>query len=173
MADREENKSTNGEAGPRVPVRIEEFCAALAMVLISCITFANVLVRYFTAVSFAFTEEFSVFLMVFLTFTGASVAFARNRHIRMTFITDRLPSGVARKAEYAVMVLSASMFSVLFWYGSRLFWDDWKFGTTSPGIGIPQWIYTIWLPILSLVIVLRILGRLKRYYGERQERNEQ
>lgn len=173
MADREENMLIKSEAGPLVPVRIEEVCAALAMVLISCITFANVLVRYFTSISFAFTEEFSVFLMVFLTFTGASVAFARDRHIRMTFITDRLPYGIARKAEYLVIVLSAAMFSVLFWFGSRLFWDDWKFDTTSPGIGIPQWIYTIWLPILSLVIVLRILGRLKRYYDEGKERNEQ
>lgn len=172
MTKRKEDKLTNGEDGTLVPVRIEEFLAAAAMALISCITFGNVLVRHFTAVSFAFTEEFSVFLMVFLTFAGASAAFARNRHIRMTFITDRLPPGVARKVEYLVLALSASMFSVLCWYGSRLFWDDWKFGTTSPGIGIPQWIYTIWLPILSLVIVLRILGRLKRCYGKRRQRSK-
>ena len=53
-------------APPRLPVRIEEFFAALAMALICLITFANVLVRYFTDESFAFTEEFSVFLMVVL-----------------------------------------------------------------------------------------------------------
>ena len=28
--------------------------------------------------------------------------------------------------------------------------------TTSPGIGIPQWIYTVWLPILSLALFLRL-----------------
>lgn len=170
MTDREESKSPQEEAEPRVPVKIEEFCAAMAMAIICAITFANVVVRYFTAVSFAFTEEFSIFLMVFLTFTGASAAFARNRHIRMTFITDRLPSGIARKAEYLVMILSAWFFCLLCWYGTRLFWDDWKFGTTSPGIGVPQWLYTVWLPILSLVMVLRILGRIKRYY-RRPERS--
>lgn len=151
------------EEAPRVPVRIEEFFAALAMALICCITFANVLVRYFTDVSFAFTEEFSIFLMVVLTFFGAAAAFARNSHIRMTFVTDRLPVKLARLLEYVVLVLGALMFAIMAWYGTILFWDDWQFDTTSPGIGIAQWIYTIWLPLLSAVIFLRIVGRLIRF----------
>ncbi len=142
-----------------VPVKIEEAIAAAVMALICCITFANVVVRYLTNASFAFTEEFTVFLMVVLTFVGSAAAFARNRHIRMTFITDRLPPALARKVELLVMLLSAIMFAVLVWYGWKLFLDDWQFDTTSPGIGIPQWIYTIFLPLLSLVILLRIVGR--------------
>lgn len=150
------------ETPPRVPVKIEEFCAALAMALICCITFANVLVRYFTNASFAFTEEFSIFLMVVLTLFGASAAFVRNQHIRMTFITDRLPRTIARKVEYLVTALCILMFGVMAWYGTFLFWDDWQYDTTSPGVGIPQWIYTIWLPLLSAVILLRLVGRLIR-----------
>jgi TRAP-type C4-dicarboxylate transport system permease small subunit len=88
----------------------------------------------------------------------------------MTFITERLPGGAAQKVEYLVMALSAGMFAVMAWYGSFLFWDDWQYDTTSPGIGIPQWIYTIWLPLLSVVIFLRIVGRLMRLV--RQNRTE-
>lgn len=148
-----------GKPGKKNPVRIEEAIAAAVMALICCITFANVLVRYFTNASFAFTEEFTVFLMVVLTFVGSAAAFARNRHIRMSFITDRLRPGLARQVEIVVMLLSALMFVVLAWYGWKLFLDDWEYGTTSPGIGIPQWIYTIFLPLLSALIVARILAR--------------
>ncbi len=162
MSDPSDTTHPNEEA-PRVPVKIEEFCAAMAMALICCITFANVLVRYFTNVSFAFTEEFSVFLMVVLTLFGAAAAFARNTHIRMTFITDRLPRTLARVLEYLVLALGALMFAIMAWYGTFLFWDDWQYDTTSPGIGIPQWIYTIWLPLLSAVIFLRIIGRMIRF----------
>ncbi|OHC72515.1 MAG: C4-dicarboxylate ABC transporter permease [Rhodoferax sp. RIFCSPLOWO2_12_FULL_60_11] len=162
MSDKPDTTHPTEEA-PRVPVRIEEFFAALAMALICCITFANVLVRYFTDVSFAFTEEFSIFLMVVLTFFGAAAAFARNSHIRMTFVTDRLPVKLARLLEYVVLALGALMFATMAWYGTFLFWDDWQFDTTSPGIGIAQWIYTIWLPLLSAVIFLRIVGRLIRF----------
>lgn len=170
MSDKPDTTHPTEEA-PRVPVRIEEFFAALAMALICCITFANVLVRYFTDVSFAFTEEFSIFLMVVLTFFGAAAAFARNSHIRMTFVTDRLPVKLARLLEYVVLALGALMFAIMAWYGTFLFWDDWQFDTTSPGIGIAQWIYTIWLPLLSVVIFLRIVGRLIRFSRQVADRS--
>ncbi len=150
------------EERPYIPVKIEEFFAATAMALICLITFANVLVRYFTDESFAFTEEFSVFLMVVLTFFGAAAAFAKNSHIRMTFLVEKLQPKIAHYVELAVMAATAVLFAVIVWYGFKLFLDDWKFDTTSPGIGIPQWIYTIWLPLLSALIVLRVLGRLMR-----------
>jgi len=147
---------------PRIPVKIEEFFAATAMALICLITFANVLVRYFTDESFAFTEEFSVFLMVVLTFVGASAAFAKNTHIRMSFVVEKLKPGPARYVEIAMMVAAAVLFAIIVWYGIKLLADDWTFDTTSPGIGIPQWIYTLWLPLLSAAIVLRIVGRIVR-----------
>ena len=70
---------------PRVSVRLEEAAAAVAMALICLITFANVVVRYLTDASFAFTEEFSVFLLVVLTLVGAAGAFVRNRNIRVDY----------------------------------------------------------------------------------------
>ncbi len=145
-----------------IPVNIEEFFAALAMALICLITFANVLVRYFTDESFAFTEEISVFLMVVLTFFGASAAFAKNVHIRMSFFVDKLDRRLAHKIEIFVMIIGLVLFALIAWYGTRLFHDDWQYETTSPGIGIPQWIYTIWLPLLAALIGLRIAGRVVR-----------
>ena len=147
---------------PRIPVKIEEFFAAMAMALICLITFANVLVRYFTDESFAFTEEFSVFLMVVLTFVGASAAFAKNSHIRMSFLVEKLRPRPAHYVEIAMMVAAAALFAIIVWYGIKLLADDWNFDTTSPGIGIPQWIYTLWLPLLSAAITLRIVGRILR-----------
>lgn len=29
-------------------------------------------------------------------------------------------------------------------------WDEYRFEVTSPGLGLPTWYYTVWLPILSL-----------------------
>ncbi|MGB7481696.1 MAG: TRAP transporter small permease [Burkholderiaceae bacterium] len=167
LPEHPESPAAPPEEAPRVPIRIEEFCAALAMALICCITFANVLVRYFTDVSFAFTEEFSIFLMVVLTLFGSAAAFARNSHIRMSFLVERLPKKLARALEYLVLALSALMFAIIAYYGTFLFWDDWQYDTTSPGIGIPQWIYTIWLPLLSVVVFLRVLGRLIRFHRSR------
>lgn len=162
MSESPPDPGNRGEPAPAVPVKIERFCAALAMALICAITFANVVARYFTNFSFAFTEEFSIFLMVLMTLFGSGAAFAADRHIRMTFVLDRLARPTARRIECATLGLAAIMFAVLVWYGARLTWDDWRFDTTSPGLGVPQWIYTIWLPGLSAAIALRICGRIVR-----------
>lgn len=149
-----------GDAGHlRVPIRIEEALAAAAMALICIISFANVVVRYVTNISFAFTEEFSVFLMVFMTFVGASLAFAVNGHIRIAFLAERLGPTGRRICEAVALAASSAMFALIFWYGATLTYDEWRFEETSPGLGYPTWIYTIWMPLLSIAILLRLLGR--------------
>ena len=160
----EENalRATDPADEPRVPIQIEEAIAAAAMALICLITFANVVVRYLTDASFAFTEEFSVFLLVVLTLVGAAAAFARNLNIRVTFFAEMLPPNAQRALEVGGLLLSALLFAMVAWYGARFVADDWKYGTTSPGIGIPQWVYSVWLPVLALAIVARALGRVRR-----------
>lgn len=160
----EEGASADPRNTPRVPIRIEEAAAALAMALICAITFANVVVRYLTHASFAFTEEISVFLLVVLTLVGAAAAFARDLNIRVTFFAEMLPPRPRRALELTGMALSAVLFTLVAWYGWRFFLDDWKFGTTSPGLGIPQWMYSVWLVVLSVAIVARVLGRLWRVW---------
>ena len=151
-----------GEAPPRVPAGIERFFAAMAMALLTLITFANVVVRYLTNFSFAFTEEYSVFLMVVMAFFGASAAFATNRHIRMTFFTERVSGHVARRIEYVLLAIAILMFALLVWYGGKYTYDVWRFEETSAGLGVPVWIYWIWLPMMSAIIVLRLIGRFVR-----------
>jgi TRAP-type C4-dicarboxylate transport system permease small subunit len=60
------------------------------------------------------------------------------------------------------MALSSVLFTMVAWFGWRFFLDDWKYETTTPGLGIPQAVYSIWLTVLSLLIVARIAGRLIR-----------
>jgi len=143
----------------RVPVTLERALAAICMAALCVITFANVVARYFTNYSFAFTEEYSIFLMVVMTLFGASVAVAADRHIRLTFLVDRLSPGARRITESVVWSATFAMFALLVWYGYRLTYDQWRFEETSPGLGYPQWIYTAWLPGLAVVLALRSAGR--------------
>src|SRR5690606_15934606 len=122
-----------------VPVAVERTLAAAAMALICVISFANVVVRYFTNVSFAFTEEFSVFLLVFMTFAGASAVFAKGEHIRIGFFVDRLPPRLRTAAEALSLAATAVVFALVLYYGAVFALDQWRYGETSPGLGYPQW----------------------------------
>ena len=140
---------------------VERFLMALVMGVLCLLTMANVVVRYFTDISFAFTEEISVALLVVMTLVGASHAFATNHHIAIGFFVERKPALRAWAMRFAA-VCSLVMFAVLAWYGVSMAWDDYRFEVTSPSLGIPQWIYTVWLPALAALIVLRLLGVLWR-----------
>ena len=143
---------------PKRPFRIEEALGAAAMGMICLISISNVVVRYATDVSFAFTEEFSVFLLMVLTFVGASLAFARDDHIRITFLTLRMGRWGRRLCNALSMTATIVLFGVLAWYGGWLAWEEYDWGETSPALGVPTWIYTIWLPVLCLAVLARVLG---------------
>lgn len=146
----------------RIPLRIEEVLMAAAMAAMALITAANVATRYLTNVSLAFTEEYSVVLMVIVALLGTAVATASGRHIRIGYFADLLPPRSRRAAEMASMVLTVVCFGILVWYGYRLAYDEYRFEVLSNGLGNPNWWYTGWLPLLSIVVVGRAIGRFIR-----------
>jgi TRAP-type C4-dicarboxylate transport system permease small subunit len=146
----------------RVPLRIEETLAGAAIAVLGLITFANVAVRYLTNFSFAFTEEFSVFLMLFMALVGGSSVMAKQGHLSITYVVDRLPPQIRRRTLTGATLLTALTFLLLAVFGARMAWDEYRFEVTSPGLGLPTWIYTIWLPILSVAIFGRAVGVLVR-----------
>lgn len=141
-----------------VPLKIEDGLTVIVMGLLALITFANVLVRYFTSQSFAWTEEFSVFLMIVLTLVAGSASVARNRQIRIEYFADAGTQARQRALARFGAFLVFLLFGLIAVLSMRTVYDDIRFGETSPGIGVPQWWYTIWLPLLSLAIAGRALG---------------
>ncbi|MFN6999965.1 TRAP transporter small permease [Elioraea tepidiphila] len=165
MADPDRHEAPGlklGEAPPRVPVSIEGAIGAAIMAALALITFANVLARYFTNVSIAFTEEYSVALMVIMTLIGSAAAFGADKHIRLTFFTEKLPVRLARAIEQVVLAAAFFVFAAIAWLGGWYVWDEYRFEVLSPGLGVPQWLYTVWMPVLAVLICLRILGRMVR-----------
>ncbi|WP_374302583.1 TRAP transporter small permease [Ferrovibrio sp.] len=139
----------------RGPLRWEDWIGAAVMLLLAAITFANVIARYFTDQSFAWTEEISISLMVILTMVAASAAVARDRHIRIEAFFER---GTPQRRRVLALVSAAATvvgFLVLTVLAARFAYDDYRFDVTSPGIGVPQWWYSVWLPVLSAAIAFR------------------
>jgi hypothetical protein len=47
-------------------------------------------------------------------------------------------------------------------FGAKLAYDEYRFEVLSNGLGNPQWLYTGWLPLVSLLVIARATGRLIR-----------
>ena len=139
--------------------KLEEALAVAAMALLVAITLLNVLTRYFTNESFAWTEELSVFLMVVMALSGASAIAMRDRHIRIEFLFNRRTAQGEEVPRRSLKLFSCLATSAVFALMSVLFarwtWDQYKFSETSMGLGVPLWWYGSVLPVLCLAIAVR------------------
>jgi TRAP-type C4-dicarboxylate transport system permease small subunit len=134
---------------------VEDWIAVLAMGLLCLITFANVLVRYFSDQSFAWTEEFSVFLLVVMTLAGAAAAAARDNHVRIEYFLHGGSAARRRFLSVGGALVTTLFFLFLGALTGDMVWDDFRYDETSSGLGVPRWWYTVWVPILSFLIAYR------------------
>lgn len=163
--DRQAIPAENRDPSVKIPLKIEDWLSVLILATLAIITLINVVVRYLTDGSFAWTEEISVFLLIILTMTAGATAFVRNQHIRIEYFAD---SGSPRRRHILALISNTVVllfFILLTVLSARMALDDIKWGDTSPAIGVPNWWYSGWMPLLSAAISLRTLGILRRLIG--------
>ena len=123
--------------------KFEEALAVAAMALLVAITLLNVLTRYFTNESFAWTEELSVFLMVVMALAGASAIALRDRHIRIEFLFNRRTAQgeeiPRRRLKLFSCLATSTVFAVMAVLFTRWTWDQYTFSETSMGLSVPLW----------------------------------
>ncbi|APE32632.1 C4-dicarboxylate ABC transporter permease [Halomonas aestuarii] len=85
--------------------------------LIGVITLQIVSRVFFEAVGW--TEEVARFLLVWITFLGATLAFQRGRHIAVTFVVDALPDPLQRVARIAAVLVALGFMIALMVIGYR------------------------------------------------------
>ena len=136
-------------------VKVEEALGVACMAVLVLITLGNVLTRYLTDQSFAWTEEISIFLIVVMTLAGAASIAARDGHIRIEFFYE----GGDAKRRRTLRLLSAVATTTLFVVLTVLFGiavaDEIKWSETSMGLGVPLWWFTVAVPPLCFAIALR------------------
>jgi len=135
--------------------KIEEWIGVACMVVLTLITLGNVLTRYFSDESFAWTEEISVFLIVVMTLAGAAGVAGRDGHIRIEYFYDggsvlrrRILRALAAAATSLVFVVLAVLFGATL--AGEIRWNE-----TSMGLGVPRWWFTVAIPPLCLAIAMR------------------
>jgi len=135
--------------------KLEEWLGVACMVALTLITLGNVLTRYLSDRSFAWTEEISVFLIVVMTLAGAAGVARRDGHIRIEYFYEGGSASRRRRLRLlaaAATVLTFLALAVLFGVTVA---DEVRWGETSMGLGVPRWWFTVAIPPLCLAIAAR------------------
>jgi TRAP-type C4-dicarboxylate transport system permease small subunit len=136
---------------------IEEMLGASMLAIMACFAFANVITRYVFQYPLAFTEELEVNALVWLTMFGTSSAFRRRKHLSMLYFQDKLPGFLRRVLKVLIPLLGIGLFTTLGFLGYLQIVDERILEITSESLGLPQWYYTVGIPIGCTMIVFRII----------------
>jgi TRAP-type C4-dicarboxylate transport system permease small subunit len=144
----------------RLARHLEEALAGGLLVVMAVLAFLNILARYLTRYSFAFTEEIEVAALVWISMLGAAVGFREAVHLGFTIVRDRFPLRVRRALAGLSSAVALATMAALVWAGWRQIQSQIALATTSEALGIPEWIYTAALPVGALLIIVRVLQAL-------------
>ncbi|WP_243614612.1 TRAP transporter small permease [Shimia aestuarii] len=141
--------------------------AALAAV----ITLQIVSRMFFTSVSW--TEEVARFLLIWITFLGATLAFQQGRHIAVRMLRDSLPPTLRRIVSGAGILIAIAFLATLTWIG-------WTYMTLqsfqrSSALRIPMNNIYFVMPLASaLMASLSVIDLIRLFAGEpaRDDRTE-
>jgi len=138
---------------------VDELIGAVILAIMAIISFINVINRYFFHKGFAFTEEITINLFVWITLLGIAIAFRRGSNLKMTNIYDLLNPSFKKVAMVISAALGVIIFCFIIYNSSKEIWKNMTFyHTTSESLGIPTWIYSIGTPIFSLFVIKEIIS---------------
>ena len=116
--------------------------------------------RYVLNHSLFWSEELARFLLVWLTFLGASVVYYRGANASVDFLYERLGYKGRRTFDIAVHLISLAFFIVMLIYG----WEFAHFvrNQYSAALYLPKWIPHSIIPVSGGILVLHTLNQLWR-----------
>ena len=123
------------------------------------IAFVNVIVRYGSSFSFAWTEELTVNLFVWVVLLGTASVFRNGGNLSMTVLYAACPRCLRLCWLLLGLALGVVFFGALAWYGVLEVLDEYQLESISESLGIPVWWYTVATPVFSLLVIVRMLQR--------------
>jgi TRAP-type transport system small permease protein len=137
----------------RKPIRVDYWIAAILLMAMATIAFANVLSRYFIHFSFGATEEITINLFVWMTVVGTGIAFERGAQMGVVTFFNMFPVKMRKWLVVFSALLGAGLFIMVCYYMIQAIYDEMTlFKATSPSLGIPIWIYYAGVPVLSIFV---------------------
>lgn len=137
--------------------KIEDIICAICMIIMTSLTFANVVARYVFSASFSFSEEITTYLFVMLSLIGSAAAARRKAHLGFTAILDLFPAGLKRAIQAMSYALATLFSAALFWYGISMVQSQIFHGQVTAGMQWPEWIFGSFVPLGAFFITIEFL----------------
>ena len=117
---------------------------------------AQVFFRYVLNRSLFWSEELARYLLVWLTFLGASVAYHRKLHPGIDVVYAKMPELLRKISAIVVHLASMGLFGVMIVYGYKFSYFV-RLQITS-ALSLPKWIIFSIIPLSGLILLIHALA---------------
>jgi TRAP-type C4-dicarboxylate transport system permease small subunit len=112
----------------------------------------QVFFRYVLNQSLFWSEELARYLLVWLSFLGASVAYRRKAHPGIDILQAKMPGGLQKISTSIVHLASMALFAVMIFFGCRFAYFVRL--QISPALYLPKWIVFSIVPISGCILMI-------------------
>ncbi len=148
---------------PARRIRIDHLAAAVILAVMALIAFANILSRRLFHYSFAFTEEITINLFVWMTVVGTGLAFERGCQLGVVTLLNRFPRCARRHLAVIGALLSGILFVMLdVLLVQTVYREITFFKATSSALQLPIWIYYAGVVLVSPAVFVGVYRGLRR-----------
>lgn len=155
----------------KILCNLDLFLASIALVILTLVTFAAVIMRYVMKAPLLWQEEAQAFCQVWMIFLGASVAFRQGSIVAIEMFVDSLPEKKKKIMEYVIDIIV--VFTLTFLMVKCQQYISQIFGKTHRGtaiLGIPyELIYGIAPYGCGLMMLSYLLSKYLPSFVERYD----
>ena len=137
------------------------FRLGLSMALVVA---TQVFFRYVLNHALFWSEELARFMLVWLSFLGASTAYKRGLHPGVDVLTSRLPPSIRSACLHLVQIVSLALFSIMVVYGVRFAF--FIRAQISPALYLPKWMVFAIIPASGLILAIHSLAFIAAAYRD-------
>jgi C4-dicarboxylate transporter DctQ subunit len=144
---------------------LEKYVAAVVGLIATLLLLYSIFMRYFFKTPPEWTEEIVIYMFILIIYITASSLAAEGRHVRATFVVERLPEKYRRGVEVmngflalgfclGVTYLALLIVKATFLSGER----------SESSLRFPMWITFLCVPMGTSLLSLRYIRRLYRLF---------
>jgi TRAP-type C4-dicarboxylate transport system permease small subunit len=135
--------------------RSTENITAVLFVAMVLLVFLQIISRAVFSSSFPWTEEAARFLMIWVTFLGASFAFQYGAHISIEAFVSKLSQSVGKVVQVLGALACIAFFIVMIVKGIEII--DRAMIQRSPALGIPMGYVYLIIPISAIFMTINVI----------------
>lgn len=135
----------------------EEYMCAVALVVMTIVTFINVLSRKLPSLNLAFTQEIVTIMFVWVCCLAAAAAFKTDSHMGFSYFTDKLQGRWKGIHKILRVAICFACYGIWLIYGIRMTLSQFNLNLLTPVMQMPGWLIGAAVPLSAVLSMIRIL----------------